>query len=142
MPATPPHSPSAMIVRAADRPESWFEEGCYITECLNIPADAALSVARARVPPRTTTRRHRLDGIVERYVILSGRGLVEIGGGSDDGGQATDDTATVAELGPGDIAVIPAGVSQRITNLAASDLVFLAICTPRFIHEAYCDLER
>ena len=28
--------------------------------------------------------------------------------------------------------VIPAGYSRRITNIGEFDLVFLAICTPRF----------
>ena len=32
----------------------------------------------------------------------------------------------------GDVVVIPAGYSRRITNIGPVDLVFLAICTPRF----------
>lgn len=110
-------------------PEYWFEEGCHITEWSNTAADPALSVARARVPPGGTTRRHCLVDVTERYVILSGRGRVELG------------QAEPAEVGPGDVVVIAAGVSQRITNLGTDDLVFLALCTPRFTTASYRDLE-
>jgi oxalate decarboxylase/phosphoglucose isomerase-like protein (cupin superfamily) len=36
---------------------------------------------------------------------------------------------------------IPPGCPQRIANIGAADLVFLAICTPRFVRDAYEDLE-
>ena len=42
---------------------------------------------------------------------------------------------------PGDVVVIPPGWRQRITNVGAEDLVFLAICTPRFRFEAYEDVD-
>lgn len=32
-------------------------------------------------------------------------------------------------------------VPQRIANLGDGDLVFLALCTPRFVSEAYQDAE-
>lgn len=116
------------ILRAGATPEYWFEEGCYITEWSNSTADPALSVARARVPPGRTTRAHCLEGVTERYVILSGRGRIELG---------QDEPA---EVGPGDVVIIAPGVSQRITNPGADDLVFLALCTPRFTPAAYRDL--
>jgi mannose-6-phosphate isomerase-like protein (cupin superfamily) len=109
--------------------EAWFEEGCWISEWWNSPDDAALSVARARVPAGGTTRWHRLRDIVERYVVLEGRGVVEVG------------EAAPREVGRGDVVLIPAGVPQRIANRGAEDLVFLAICTPRFDRRAYEDLE-
>jgi mannose-6-phosphate isomerase-like protein (cupin superfamily) len=37
--------------------------------------------------------------------------------------------------------LIPAGVAQRIANAGDDDLVFLAICTPRFEHSAYEDID-
>jgi len=37
--------------------------------------------------------------------------------------------------------MIPPSVRQRITNVGDSDLVFLAICTPRFRPEAYEEVE-
>lgn len=108
------------------RKEYYFEsEGCWITEWWNTPEDEAVSIVRARVEAGVTTRWHRLRGTAERYVVLGGRGRVEIG------------DAPPRELGPGDVAAIPPGVAQRIENTGAGDLVFLAVCTPRFRPEAY-----
>jgi len=42
---------------------------------------------------------------------------------------------------PGDVVLIPPEFRQRIRNVGQSDLVFLAICTPRFVQNAYEDLE-
>ena len=109
--------------------EYFFEERCFISEWWNSEQDEDVSVARARVLPGVTTRLHRLRGITERYIILEGQGLVEI-----DGRPA----GTVA---PGDVVLIPPDVSQRISNPGISDLLFLVVCTPRFVPEAYEDLE-
>jgi hypothetical protein len=38
--------------------ETWFEEGCFITELCNSPGDPALSIARAREPGATITFRY------------------------------------------------------------------------------------
>lgn len=109
--------------------EYFTPERCYILELSNSSDDAAASVARARVLAGVTTRWHRLRGIAERYVILSGSGCVEIG------------ERPPQEMRPGDVALIPPDCRQRIRNSGAEDLVFLAICTPRFIVEAYEDCE-
>jgi mannose-6-phosphate isomerase-like protein (cupin superfamily) len=100
--------------------EYFFEEGCFILELLNDPADPAASIARARVPAGTETRWHRLRDTTERYVIVSGEGLVSVG------------DAAPERVGPGDVVLIPAMTPQRIRNTGTEDLVFLAICTPRF----------
>jgi mannose-6-phosphate isomerase-like protein (cupin superfamily) len=39
------------------------------------------------------------------------------------------------------VIVIPAGISQKITNKGKADLVFTCICTPRFTNECYFDEE-
>lgn len=109
--------------------EYFTSEQCHILEIGNHPDDPAVSVARARVEPGVTTRWHRLRGTVERYCILSGQGRVEVG----------DLAPTV--VGPGDYVLIPAGVRQRITNCGTDDLVFLAICSPRFRAEVYEELD-
>lgn len=119
----------AQIIHNASTPEYYFEEGCFITEWSNSAHDDTASVARARVAPGATTRRHRLLGVTERYVILSGVGRVEVG------------ELAPAVVGAGDVVVIPPQAVQRITNLGAVDLVFLAICTPRFRREIYQDVE-
>jgi len=119
----------ARIERDAAGSEYWFEEGCHITELWNSDADARVSVARARVAPGDRTRLHRLDGITERYVVLEGQGTVEVG------------TLPPGRVKPGDVVVIPPGVAQRIANAGNGDLVFLAVCTPRFTAAAYHDIE-
>jgi mannose-6-phosphate isomerase-like protein (cupin superfamily) len=109
--------------------EYWFEEGCHILELLNDPADPDLSIARARVPAGGTTRWHRLRDTVERYLVQSGQGLVEVG------------TAAPRRVGVGDVVLIPAGERQRIHNPGPDDLVFLALCTPRFETANYMEDE-
>jgi len=109
--------------------EYYFAEGCFITEQHNTEDDPAVSVARARVEPGRTTRWHRLENIVERYLMVEGIGQVEI---------AAEEPR---EVHPGDAILIPAECRQRITNTGTVDLVFLAVCTPRFVVSAYQDLE-
>ena len=104
-------------------------ERCFIVEVSNSDADPHLSIARARVAAGVTTRWHRLDGVVERYAIVEGRGRVEIG------------DAAPEDVEPGDVVLIPAGCRQRIANIGTGDLVFLAICSPRFRPETYVDVE-
>jgi mannose-6-phosphate isomerase-like protein (cupin superfamily) len=109
--------------------EYFFAEGCFITELSNSPDDPELSIARARVEPGQTTRWHYLLGTTERYVIVEGVGLVEVG---DLPGR---------EVSVGDTVIIPAGARQRIRNTGSEDLVFLAICSPRFSEKAYVGIE-
>ncbi|MDX2462755.1 MAG: cupin domain-containing protein, partial [Gammaproteobacteria bacterium] len=88
-------------------------------------ADPDVSIARARVEPGVTTAWHRLRDVTERYCILSGAGVAEIG---DNPPQ---------DVGPGDVVIIPPMQRQRITNSGKADLVFLAICNPRFTEACY-----
>lgn len=109
--------------------EYYFVEGCFITELWNSADDPAVSIARARLAPGQTTRWHFLRGTSERYVVLEGEGLVE-----------------VADLPPhrvrvGDVVVIPPEARQRIANNCGDDLVFLAICSPRFTQAVYVDID-
>jgi len=99
--------------------EFYTAEHYYVTEWWNTPEDPALSVARIRVEPGVRTRSYRLRGITERYLFLSGHGLVEIDGKS-------------REVGPGDGLLIKGGSWRSITNTGDRDLGLLAICRPRF----------
>ena len=45
------------------------------------------------------------------------------------------------EIGFGDVVYIPAGVSQRVTNIGDEKLIFDCICLPRFTPECYENLE-
>jgi mannose-6-phosphate isomerase-like protein (cupin superfamily) len=118
----------AHILPSSPEAEYFFEEGCHILELSNTADDPAVSIARARVEPGVTTRLHRLHGVVERYVILKGKGLVDVGEMRD------------RVMREGDMVIIPPLIPQRITNVGGEDLVFLAICTPRFTEACYEDL--
>ena len=119
-----------VIQRPDASAEYYTDERCDILELSNSADDPAVSIARARVAPRVTTRWHRLRGTTERYVILEGRGSVEIG------------ELAPQLVQPGDVVVIPPLCRQRIVNVGETDLLFLAICTPRFRPENYEDLEK
>lgn len=119
-PAVRPFDPSA---------EYWFQEGCHINELSNLADDPAVSIARARVAPGVTTRWHRLRGLAERYVLISGTGSVEL------------EALAAQDVAAGAVVLIPPGCAQRIRNTGSEDLVFLAICSPRFVPEAYEDCE-
>ena len=109
--------------------EFYTQEKCHIVELSNTHNDPDLSIARARVEPGVTTRWHRLTNTCERYYIIKGRGRVEVG------------KLPVQEVNPGDVVIIPPMCRQRITNIGSEDLVFLAICTPRFSTDVYEDID-
>jgi len=114
----------ARFFRPAPTDEYLTPEGCYILESWNDPLDPAVSIARARDKPGITTQAHRLKGVIERYLIIEGEGSAVVDG-------------VEADVRPGDIIVIPAGASQRITNTGTRDLLFYAICSPRFTPACY-----
>jgi mannose-6-phosphate isomerase-like protein (cupin superfamily) len=106
-----------------------IEERCAIVELSNGVHDPGVSIAQARVAPGVTTAWHRLRGTAERYVVLAGRGRVEVG------------ELPPVDVGPGDVVLIPPMCRQRIANTGAGDLLFLTICSPRFVPQAYESLE-
>jgi mannose-6-phosphate isomerase-like protein (cupin superfamily) len=119
----------ANILTFNEDAEYYTDELCYINELSNTPNDPDVSIARARVQMGITTRWHRLRGITERYVILQGQGLVEVG------------ELVPQKIKCGDVVIIPPECRQRITNIGNDDLIFLAICSPRFQQNAYEDIE-
>jgi mannose-6-phosphate isomerase-like protein (cupin superfamily) len=108
------------VKQASAAVEFETNERCHITEIANDPGDEFVSIARARV---------ELDRISERYIIVSGQGLVEV-----------DDLEPIDVL-PGDVVRIPADIAQRITNTGKGDLIFYAVCAPRFRQDSYISLE-
>lgn len=105
------------------------EERCSILEVANDAGDEQVSIARATVKPGITTAWHKLAGITERYIIISGRGRVQIG------------DSKPLEVCEGDVVRIPADTAQRIENTEAEDLIFYAVCAPRFHPKCYVALE-
>ena len=109
--------------------EFYTPEQCHITELSSSVDDPEVSIARARLEPGVTTRWHRLSATTERYYIVRGKGRVEVG------------ELLPQEVSAGDIVLIPPICRQRITNIGSDDLIFLAICTPRFSNNVYEDVE-
>ena len=109
--------------------EYYFHEGCFITEYSNDENDDQCSIAKARLEPEKVTKWHSLTATTERYVVISGVGLVEVG------------SLPAERVSSGDVVIIPPGIRQRIASIGDEDLIFLAICTPRFLANNYVDLE-
>jgi|SRR5215469_8892239 len=123
-------SSDAVVIRhVRESDEFMTPEGCSILESWNSEADSAVSIARARVKAGVTTKLHRVHGLTERYLIISGSGIATIG------------NAKSERVGPGDVVVIPPGVTQKIENDGYVDLVFYCVCSPRFTQDAYIQLE-
>lgn len=114
-----------MIKKHEASNEYYFEEGCHILETSNSKDDEEVSITQARVEKGQQTRWHYLESTSERYVILSGSGRVEVG------------SAEPQNVTTGDVVIIPQNTRQRIQNIGEDDLVFLAICSPRFQKQNY-----
>jgi mannose-6-phosphate isomerase-like protein (cupin superfamily) len=110
------------------KPEAWTGERCFITELVNDAEWPAFSLARCRVEPGVTTELHALS-VLEFYVVERGSGRMRIG------------DAPPFEIGPGDTVTIPHQAAQSVANTGNEDLVFLCLCTPRFLPDCYTSLE-
>jgi mannose-6-phosphate isomerase-like protein (cupin superfamily) len=105
------------------------DERCYISDISNDSGDEHVSIARARVRPGVTTAWHKLNGVDERYIIISGTGCMEIG-----------DLGSIAVC-EGDVVRIPACTPQRIQNTGELDLIFFCICSPPYQKDCYIHLD-
>ncbi len=117
------------VMRSDITTEFETAERCHIIEIANDSGDELVSIARARVEPGIATSWHKLDGVTERYIIVSGKGRVEIG------------ELEPTDVCAGDVVRIPANTPQRISNLGGTDLIFYAVCSPRFVPGCYVALE-
>ena len=118
------------IINATSLREILTPERCFLYENWGLSTgDSQVSIARARVEPGVTTKAHHLDGVQEIYVITEGEGKVFVG-----------DNQT-ADVRKGDVVVIPAGTSQKVTNTGKTDLTFYCVCTPAFTQDRYYDEE-
>jgi mannose-6-phosphate isomerase-like protein (cupin superfamily) len=117
-----------LIKKINKESEFYTEEKCFVNELSNTSDDKDISIARCRVLKGVTTNWHRLQNTTERYVILEGNGIVEIG------------NIPKQNVSAGDVVVIPPMCRQRITNNGNADLIFLAICSPRFVQQNYTEI--
>lgn len=114
------------LIKASSLKEVLTPEGCFLYEnCGKSIGDNKVSIARARVEPGITTKAHRLEGIQEIYLIVKGKGIVDIEG------------LEPTEVEKGDVVIIPPEKSQRIRNTGKSNLIFYCICTPSFSQDKY-----
>jgi mannose-6-phosphate isomerase-like protein (cupin superfamily) len=113
------------ILKYAQTKEYYLSENCFVNELSNSLNDEDVSIALVRVKPGETTKWHRLKNTTERYVILEGKGKMEM----------ADLPAKI--VSQNDVVIIPPMCRQRITNTEEIDLIFLAICSPRFNSENY-----
>lgn len=118
----------AKVFSTREHPEEKTPERCYIRVLSNSPDDTGVSIARARVEPGVTTALHKLRDTDERYLIIDGTGVVDVG-------------RLRIEVSPDDVVWIPRGTTQRITNTGTTDLIFLCICSPRFDQTCYESVE-
>ena len=116
------------IITKDIKQEFFIEERCFIIDSSN-PSDKIMSIAIARVEPGVTTAFHYLDGIDERYLLISGKGIMEVG------------DLKPREIRSGDIVYIPADTKQRITNTGPDDLLFYCVCTPPFDEKHYHNMD-
>ena len=122
---------TAQVIPLNLKEEFHTPEDCYILESWNHSKyNKEVSIARARVEPGVTTRLHRLKGVVERYIIIEGTGIVSAG------------EISAQKVEPGDIVFIPSDTPQQITNIGTDDLLFYCICTPPFTPECYEDIQK
>jgi mannose-6-phosphate isomerase-like protein (cupin superfamily) len=98
------------------------KDGSTITSLLDLSNSPVKnqSLAEAYIPAGGSTQRHFHKDSEELYYIISGRGVMEIGGESRD-------------VGVGDAILIPAGAWHEIK--AFEDLLFLCCCAPPYRHE-------
>lgn len=114
---------SSTVKPKTNIPERYFGERLYAAEYINDATIPDFSLARCRVEPGVTTQLHSLS-VDEWYVIESGQGRMEL-------------DSQKRDLTSGAIVQIPRGVTQRISNTGAEDLIFFCVCTPRFTPETY-----
>jgi mannose-6-phosphate isomerase-like protein (cupin superfamily) len=77
------------------------------------------SLAEAELEPGASTRRHYHARTEELYVLLEGRGEMEVDGSR-------------AAVGAGDAVLIPPGARHQITAASRGPLRFLCCCAPPY----------
>jgi mannose-6-phosphate isomerase-like protein (cupin superfamily) len=80
------------------------------------------TLAEARLPAGGATIPHYHVEAEEIYYVLSGEGLIRVGG-------------ETRAVGPGDAIAIPPGMPHQMTNTGGEVLKFLCCCAPGYEHE-------
>ena len=112
----------AVHVRSREDAEPFTTlDGSEIRVLLDLRLGGAVnqSLAEATLPAGGSTRRHRHPRSEELYVLLEGRGEMEVDGER-------------RRVAPGDAVLIPPGARHQITASAAGPLRFLCCCAPPY----------
>ncbi|MGH2996666.1 MAG: cupin domain-containing protein [Gaiellaceae bacterium] len=99
-------------------------DGSTIRVLLDAEAGGAAnqSLAEAWLEPGQATERHYHARAEELYVLLDGRGEMEVDGER-------------GEVGPGDAVLIPSGARHQIRASEDGPLRFLCCCAPPYSHD-------
>ena len=100
------------------------KDGSTIRVLLDAEVGGAVhqSLAEAELAPGQATERHYHARTEEIYVLLEGRGEMELEGERRD-------------VGPGDAVLIPAGAWHQIRAADDGSLRFLCCCAPPYSHD-------
>ncbi len=111
------------VIQRADTQPFVTKDGSTIRELLAHRNSSIRnqSLAEATVPAGVKTQAHFHSRTEEIYYILSGSGVMYLGGNS-------------LRVGPGDAIAIPPGEVHWIENSNSIDLMFLCCCAPGYEH--------
>lgn len=98
-------------------------DGSVIRELMHpsVHGNVGQSLAEARVAPGERTLRHRHLASEEIYHIVSGSGMMDLGG------------RRFAVI-PGDTVLIPPGTPHHLENTGEGELTVLCCCAPAYSH--------
>lgn len=80
------------------------------------------SLAEEILPPGCAVTPHHHDRLEEVYYIISGKGMMSVGGEQ-------------SEVGPGDAIYIPRGSRHTLANTGSEPIKLLLVCGPAFFFE-------
>ena len=83
---------------------------------------AQCSLAEEILPPGCAVTPHHHDQLEEVYYIISGKGMMSVGGEQ-------------SEVGPGDAIYIPRGSTHTLANTGSEPVKLLLVCGPAFLFE-------
>ena len=87
------------------------------------------------------------NSVTPEHLIAEGCFISELSNSADDPGisiaraRLEPGNLKPNHVSAGDVVLTPPAAHQRITNTGSIDLVFLAICSPRFTEAVYVDSE-
>lgn len=112
------------VIKTGERPRFETLDGSLVREFAHPSSSVARtqSLAEAEVPGGGSTAEHFHRSSEEIYYFTGGAGVVRIGDQE-------------ADVGPGDLVVIPPGVRHKLWAAAGRPLTLLCCCSPPYSDE-------